>query len=70
MSGGFWDSFLCTMASEGFWGYLKCRLAAKRSIWRERLPLYLTEYVWRYNDCRRSIELSALVGMASANKLS
>lgn len=34
---------------EGFWGYLKRRLAAKGGVRRERLPLYLAEYVWRYN---------------------
>ncbi len=34
---------------EGFWGYLKRRLAAKGGIRRERLPLYVGEYVWRYN---------------------
>lgn len=34
---------------EGFWGYLKRRLVAKGGIRRERLPLYLAEYVWRYN---------------------
>jgi len=34
---------------EGFWGYLKRKLAAKGGIRRERLPLYLAEYVWRYN---------------------
>ncbi len=34
---------------EGFWGYLKRRLAAKGGIRRERLPLYLAESVWRYN---------------------
>ncbi len=34
---------------EGFWGYLKRRLAARGGIRRERLPLYLAEYVWRYN---------------------
>ena len=34
---------------EGFWGYLKRRLAAKGGIRRERLPLYLAEYVWRYD---------------------
>ncbi len=34
---------------EGFWGYLKRRLAAKGGIRRDRLPLYLAEYVWRYN---------------------
>jgi transposase len=34
---------------EGFWGYLKRKLADKGGIRRERLPLYLAEYVWRYN---------------------
>jgi len=36
-------------ALEGFWGYLKRKLAAKGGIRRERLPLYLGEYIWRYN---------------------
>jgi transposase len=40
---------------EGFWGYLKRRLAAKGGIRRERLPLYLAEYVWRYNHRRDSV---------------
>lgn len=35
---------------EGFWGYLKRQLAAKGGIRRERLTLYLGEYVWRYNN--------------------
>src|SRR3972149_2521552 len=39
---------------EGFWGYLKRRPAAKGGIRRERLPLYLAEYVWRYNHRRLS----------------
>lgn len=34
---------------EGFWGYLKRKLAAKGGIRKNRLPLYLAEYVWRYN---------------------
>ena len=41
---------------EGFWGYLKRRLAAKGGIRRERLPLYLAEYVWRYNHRSLSLE--------------
>lgn len=41
---------------EGFWGYLKRRLAAKGGIRRERLPLYLAEYVWRYNHRGLSLE--------------
>jgi hypothetical protein len=32
---------------EGFWGYLKRKLASKGGIRREKLPLYLGEYVWR-----------------------
>ena len=39
---------------EGFWGYLKRRLAAKGGVRRERLSLYLAEYVWRYNHRRLS----------------
>lgn len=35
---------------EGFWGYLKRKLAAKGGIRKERLYLYLGEYVWRYNN--------------------
>ena len=42
--------------SGGVWGYLKRRLAAKSDIRRERLPLYLAEYVWRYNHRNESIE--------------
>jgi transposase len=34
---------------EGFWGYLKRKLSSKGGIRRDRLPLYLAEYVWRYN---------------------
>jgi transposase len=34
---------------EGFWGYLKRKLAAKGGIRQSRLHLYLGEYVWRCN---------------------
>jgi hypothetical protein len=34
---------------EGFWGYLKRKLVSKGGIRREKLPLYLGKYVWRYN---------------------
>jgi hypothetical protein len=34
---------------EGFWGYLKRKLSSKGGIRRVKLPLYLGEYVWRYN---------------------
>ena len=42
---------------EGFWGYLKRRLSAKGGIRKERLPLYLAEYVWKYNLRNDSIDL-------------
>ena len=35
---------------EGFWGYLKRKLASKGGVRRERLHLFLGEYVWRYNN--------------------
>jgi len=41
---------------EGFWGYLKRKLAAKGGIRKERLPLYLAEYVWRFNHRHLNIE--------------
>jgi transposase len=34
---------------EEFWGYLKRKLSAKGGIRKEKLPIYLGEYVWRYN---------------------
>jgi transposase len=34
---------------EGFWGYLKRKLASKGGIRKEKLHLFLGEYVWRYN---------------------
>lgn len=40
---------------EGFWGYLKRQLAAKGGIRRARLPLYLAEYVWRYNHRHQTV---------------
>ena len=35
---------------EGFWGYLKRKLAAKGGIRKEKLSLFLGEYIWRYNN--------------------
>jgi len=35
---------------EGFWGYLKRKLKSKGGIRKSRLPIYLGEYVWRYNN--------------------
>ena len=34
---------------EGFFGYLKRKLAAKGGVRRKHLSLFLSEYVWRYN---------------------
>jgi hypothetical protein len=34
---------------EGFWEYLERMRASKGGILREKLPLYLGQYVWRYN---------------------
>jgi len=41
---------------EGFFGYLKRQLASRGGIRRERLPFYLAEYVWRYNNRNLSID--------------
>jgi transposase-like protein len=41
---------------EGFWGYLKRKLQAKGGIRRSRLHLYLSEYVWRFNHRKESVE--------------
>jgi transposase len=49
---------------EGFWGYLKRRLAAKGGIRKERLALYLAEYVWRYNH--RDLEIKDQVNCVLA----
>jgi transposase len=35
---------------QGFWAQLKRKLASKGGIRKERLPLYLAEYAWRYNN--------------------
>ena len=40
---------------EGFWGYLKRKLAAKGGIRKERFPFYLAEYVWRYTHRNMSV---------------
>ncbi len=41
---------------EGFWGYLKRKMSAKGGIKREKLYLYLGEYVWRYNHRTLSLK--------------
>lgn len=42
---------------EGFWGYLKRKLAAKGGIRKEKLLLYLGEYVWRFNHKSLSLKV-------------
>ena len=54
---------------EGFWGYLKKRLAAKGGIRKERLPLYLAEYVWRYNHRNDSIQIQKKLIMKQLERL-
>ena len=41
---------------EGFWGYLKRKLSAKGGIRRKKLPIFLGEYVWRYNHRNLSLK--------------
>ena len=41
---------------EGFWGYLKRKLAAKGGIRKEKLPIFVGEYVWRYNHRNSSLK--------------
>lgn len=41
---------------EGFWGYLKRKLAAKGGVRKEKLPLYLGEYVWRHNHRKLTLK--------------
>jgi transposase-like protein len=41
---------------EGFWGYLKRKLQAKGGIRKSRLPLYLGEYIWRYNHRHSTVK--------------
>lgn len=53
---------------EGFWGYVKRRLAAKGGIRPERLPLYVAEYVWRYNHRRLSVDQQVTVLMTILRK--
>jgi transposase len=41
---------------EGFWGYLKRKLTAKGGIRKEKLHLFLGEYVWRFNHRNLSLK--------------
>ncbi len=48
-SGEFVRGDIHTNSIEGFWGYLKRNLATVGGIRRERLPLFVGEFVWRFN---------------------
>jgi transposase-like protein len=39
---------------KGFWGYLRNKLLSRGGIRRKRAYLYLSEYVWRYNNRGKS----------------
>ena len=41
---------------EGFWGYLKRKLASKGGVRRKYLQLFFSEYVWRYNYRKTDIK--------------
>jgi transposase-like protein len=41
---------------EGFWGCLKRKLAARGGIRRKKLPIFLGEYVWKYNHKNSSLK--------------
>lgn len=53
---------------EGFWGFLKRKLASKGGIRRIYLPLFLGEYVWRYNHRKESIQeqRNKLIGLITS----
>jgi transposase len=53
---------------EGFWGYLKRKLAAKGGVRQSRLHLYLGEYVWRYNHRQLNLKEQENYLMKSLNK--
>jgi transposase-like protein len=48
-SGEFVRGDVHTNSIEGFWGYLKRNLASIGGIRRDRLPLFIGEFVWRFN---------------------
>lgn len=54
---------------EGFWGYLKRKLAAKGGVRRGYLNLFLGEYVWRYNYRKLTTEeqIKRIFGMIKSS---
>ena len=53
---------------EGFWGFLKRKLASKGGVRRIYLPLFLGEYVWRYNHRKEELidQRSRLIGLITS----
>lgn len=50
---------------EGFWGFLKRKLASKGGVRRTYLPFFLGEYVWRYNNRKEDLrdQRDKLIGL-------
>jgi len=55
---------------ENFWGFLKRKLSGKGGIRRHRLPLYLAEYNWRYNNRHKNLSsnIKNIFNLISENK--
>jgi transposase len=53
---------------EGFWGFLKRKLASKGGVRRIYLPLFLGEYVWRYNHRKEELtsQRNKLIGLINS----
>lgn len=53
---------------EGFWGFLKRKLASKGGVRRIYLPLFLGEYVWRYNHRKEDLvyQRNRLIGLITS----
>lgn len=53
---------------EGFWGFLKRKLASKGGVRRIYLPFFLGEYVWRYNHRKEELidQRKRLVGLITS----
>ena len=53
---------------KGFWGYLKRKLASKGGVRRIYLPLFLGEYVWRYNHRKEELidQRNRLIGLITS----
>jgi len=45
----FFGKEISSFRTQGFFGYLKRKLASKGGVQRKYLHLFLGEYVWRYN---------------------